>query len=980
MGLGGGAMPKSRTFLAFILVFLLAFSTLSSISYSQLDSKFTDVELDIESKSSHSSSDDASLVDYKLYFTELPDSNNDGQADPEFNCCDGYITTEKPDGEDEEEVELIAGDRTFTTPFLLSDMTVKGIGGGSIELYVFMYFRGPNNATAEVSFELAVNGVLVDSITTSMSDPCNGFTSTCGYSGRLLSFDSIPDGLVVASEKTLQIVATVPSTNGCDGGVFSGDCEVWVAFGDVDGQDQFSHIKVRANALGNSQLKVHHFGGGWNDAETLTWYPNDIPEAREMHFSVDIRNSFGRFDIDSVLVSMNPESSSTNSFEKEFDDNELTLDNDGLVGNFNWSYQKGISHGEYELNLIVTDIQGHTISFDHDDIIMAKYGLRFELDDGYTDNILIAPAQESSVEFTLTHIGGGNNALEVELELQRNMGADWTVEFDSDGYDLDYGGYFLHPTLTITPPTDDLSEAPDSILVVATATNDSGDTVHTSTIELTIEEIGVHAPPRLSVYSDVEHQIQIADSVVPETFDENIPRFAEDDTLTSFYVDIFNSGFDNDYFRMRIKEIPRGWIALFVDNTTGAEINVDLEDATYHTPELASHTYDTIRMDVRPSSNRDDPDKGLLILEVLSGGNGTKKSEISFTVQRTYGVHAEVVYDCDSLPYGVIDLSISTCTGSTFSQETMRVKVTNSMQTGSEVITWQIKNPSSLDKELTFDDGQVVNQGTYYDNWDFDFYDQNGSVTPYVQLSSGDSQEIKIVMSAGSGVKAGNHTLFLRILEDTQNAEPRYFDMPMTFVVEEDTPSIEITQKSAHSPIAPGESREVQMKIYNVGNSDVLVLMEVETSDGWSASVKGNPLIEVSSFSEVNFTVIVTSPESLRHGDIVNIILVGRPIDTEENFGDEFDASTDIKMQGEVIGMSRVMSELTNPRPTTIFIGLGGLVILTAWGARRRTTFEFEEEYEEEFEEETSEEEEESKIEDIPNPVVHEDTIELVDE
>ena len=47
-------------------------------------------------------------------------------------------------------------------------MDVKGIGGGSIELYIFMYFQGPNNATAEVAFDLIVNGITQESITTSI--------------------------------------------------------------------------------------------------------------------------------------------------------------------------------------------------------------------------------------------------------------------------------------------------------------------------------------------------------------------------------------------------------------------------------------------------------------------------------------------------------------------------------------------------------------------------------------------------------------------------------------------------------------------------------------------------------------------------------------------------------------------------------------------------------------------------------------------
>jgi len=41
------------------------------------------------------------------------------------------------------------------------------------------------------------------------------------------------------------------------------------------------------------------------------------------------------------------------------------LDNDGLVGNFTFSYDSGIQHGEYPLRLLITDVQGHVIEYLH---------------------------------------------------------------------------------------------------------------------------------------------------------------------------------------------------------------------------------------------------------------------------------------------------------------------------------------------------------------------------------------------------------------------------------------------------------------------------------------------------------------------------------------------------------------------------------------------------------------------------------------
>ena len=61
-----------------------------------------------------------------------------------------------------------------------------------------------------------------------------------------------------------------------------------------------------------------------------------------MQFSVDVRNAFGRSDIDSVRLLMSTPTGATTVFDKEFTSNELRLDNNGLVGNFTFTYDSGI--------------------------------------------------------------------------------------------------------------------------------------------------------------------------------------------------------------------------------------------------------------------------------------------------------------------------------------------------------------------------------------------------------------------------------------------------------------------------------------------------------------------------------------------------------------------------------------------------------------------------------------------------------------
>ncbi len=65
--------------------------------------------------------------------------------------------------------------------------------------------------------------------------------------------------------------------------------------------------------------------------EQLEWSPNHRPEFRTIQFSVDVRDAFGRDDIQSVGLVLSTPSGTNTVFDKEFEDDDLRLDNNGLL-------------------------------------------------------------------------------------------------------------------------------------------------------------------------------------------------------------------------------------------------------------------------------------------------------------------------------------------------------------------------------------------------------------------------------------------------------------------------------------------------------------------------------------------------------------------------------------------------------------------------------------------------------------------------
>ena len=132
--------------------------------------------------------------------------------------------------------------------------------------------------------------------------------------------------------------------------------------------------------------------------------------------------------------------------------------------------------------------------------------------------MLIALGQTSSVEFLVEHTGSSSSDLEVVFDLARTLPSSWSdyIWDKPQGYSLQGGGTSARPILQIdVPEGDHLSNTPDKLEVEARAFADiDGTTTEVAVVEivLNIEEVGVYAPPRVSIYEDEEHQIQISDS------------------------------------------------------------------------------------------------------------------------------------------------------------------------------------------------------------------------------------------------------------------------------------------------------------------------------------------------------------------------------------------------------------------------------------------------------------------------------------
>ncbi len=872
---------------------------------------------------------------YELYL-DAPNSETGGQ---------GSITTLEPTG-GQEEGSAIDG-LEFRSVEMISDLYINGSGSSNTaRLSVYIQFRGPDQSTADVTFSLKAGDTQITSESRQLDDSCspNPFGGGCSWTVIEVEFDIGSNGFMVPKGKQLKIRIDAQATcEGNTGGGFGqGDCAVDIAFGKMESSGGFSRLQVMTNALSGSSVRVHschqEYGCNWNDAQKFEWSPNHRPEFREMQFSVEVRDAFGRDDIEEVNLIMDTPNGANSVFDHNFDDDDFKLDNNGLVGNFTYTYEAGLADGEYPVRLEVEDVQGHSVIFEHPGLTLLEHDVYLTLPSNQPDVVLFAPGASVQVEFLIEHTGSSSSSIDVVFDLETYLPSSWSDPIwsaPSNTYTLNTGGSSLLPELQITVPEGDLDNAPDSLEIEARvyAQNDQGQTeeVAIRTISLDFEEVDVYAPPRLYVYEDDEHQKQIADSTRPEAYDQTLSHYVDADEIGDFFLDVFNTGFQTDSFKIRVLEQPDDWQYRFYDNDTGLEL---AEEGIYAiTPGIGSTQILTIRMEVYPPADRDGVDIGLFKLSVVSKEDSELRTDVSFTVHRTFGILVEVLSDSDGIgednPLGQV--------GPVRGDATVfyNLRITDSSNEGSGVTTWKIVNPRDVE--------QNGENNPKYTAWDYVISNGGNNNLVAVNLAPDEYSDMKLEITLRGQVEAGVHTIYTRIIEEGVDLEEaRYFDLPVKVLIQEEVVPgrIEITDKTERSRFTPDEEKVLEYRISNQNNIPLDVVIRLDQPDGWTGAIRATSsqlgsdflILNLPAYSSKDFRVTMLSPANLKDSEEVEFQFKVTPMDNETPYGEDYLQKFSFTYMTECSGASCLFRELINPEPQTIvfYVVLGALVLYAA--------------------------------------------------
>ena len=857
------------------------------------------------------------LEDYELYF-------DDGTS----------LTTIEPSGS-YEETSLLGSGVEFKTEELISDLTIEGKSSSEVRIFNYLKFQSSNNqSTAEITYRLKAGSDVIDTYTETLENPCGGFFgSNCAWVSYQINLDVSSSGYDIANGDQIKI--DIEATADCEGGGgFGSSCEVMLAYGGQVGNG-FSRMEFRANALDGSQVKVHEVGDGWSEVEVTEWSPTHRSDKREMQFTVDVRDAFGREDIDSVELILYTPNEATAVFEKEFGNNELKLDNDGLVGNFTFTYESGIQHGEYPLRLLITDVQGHVIEYLHPEgITFLEYDIYLDFPENQIPKLLVAPGQTSSIELSVLHTGSLTSDLRVEMELQQSLPPGWSdPNWDNPGgYMLSGGGSSARPLLTIQAP-EDLSSLSNTYQIVveayayATTGVDSGSQVRKVSLAINVEKVDQFGPPQIDVYEDSEQQKQIFASDRPELYNENLSHYIDYDKVGDFYMSINNVGFDDDSYRIRIQEIPVAWSLKFLVNGTGTELTEQGIDSL--TPVVGQGEKLVLKVEVYPPFERDAVDIGLIRLSVTSDSSSDEvlTTPVAWTVHRTFGIVGEVISDSDGGTLGQIG---PVSPGSTV---TYNVRITDSSDDAGTT-NWVIKNPAALQRNIDNDPG--------YATWMYDITDIEGNIALVAPLTGGQYYDIEVEITIRQQVEAGTHIVYLQVAEETDGEEdPRYFDLPLTIEVDEEVVpgNLVVEQKSQAKRIQAGQTEPFEYRIDNLNNVEVDVVISVKAPDGWDATLDDGEIISftLDSFSSREFTMEITAPEKLKSGEMVEFEMTVTPTNYQEctaNLCYIQKPTFEFKTENSGI-LNSIMSEIEDPEPTTLVLFFSVLA-LAGLGLYRR--------------------------------------------
>ena len=908
----------------------------------------------------------------------------------------GSITTIEPNG-GQEEGSAIDG-LEFRSNEMISDLYINGSGSSNTaRLSAYIQFRGTDGSTADVTFSLKSGDNQIASESQDLENPCssaNPLGGGCSWSVIEVEFDIGANGFMVEKGKQLKIrIDAQASCDGNTGGFGQSDCAVDIAFGKMESSGGYSRLQIMTNALSGSSVRVHScneaFGCNWNDAQKFEWSPNHRPSFREMQFSIEVRDAFGRDDIEEVNLIMDTPNGANAVFEKNFEDDDLKLDNNGLVGNFTYTYEAGVAAGDYPVRLEVEDVQGHSVIFEHPGITLLENDIYLSLPSNQPDVVLFAPNAVVQVEFLVEHTGSSSSSIDVVFDLETNLPSTWSDpqwSAPSSTYTLNGGGSSIIPELQLTVPDGNLDNAPDSLEVEARvyAVNSQGqdEEVAIRTITLDFEEVDVFAPPRLFVYEDDEHQKQIADSTRPEAYDETLSHYVDADEVGDFFLDVFNTGFQTDSFKIRVLEQPDDWQYRLYDNDTGLEL---VEEGIYSlTPDIGSTQILTIRMEVYPPADRDGVDIGLFKLSVTSKEDSELRTDVSFTVHRTFGILVEVISDSDGTGEGNPLGQVGPVTGD--ATVYFNLRITDSSDTGSGSTTWKIVNPRDVE--------QNAENNPKYTAWDYTISNGSNSNLVAVNLAPDEYLDMKLEITLRGQVEAGEHTVYTRIIEEgVEIDDARYFDLPVKVVIKEEViPNrMELTDKTEKSRFSPSEEKNLEYRISNQNNIPLDVVIRLDQPDGWEGAIRATSsqlgsdflIINLPAYSSKDFSVTMIAPEDLKDSEEVSFEFRVTPMNNETPFEDEYVQRFTFSYMTECTGAACLFQELVNPEPQTMVFY--ALILGLLFYARGRSGRGEKEGYEfVEYDVEDDEEKMLKEDDDLPPPVVAQedldDDLELLEE
>ena len=503
-------------------------------------------------------------IELKLYTLYLSSQNTSAGGD-------GYITTKVPESGGQDSSSALDSEVEFRSSDMLSSLIVYGRSqhgsSGSYYLPLDMFLRatGPSGSTVEWSITLKAGGSQVGTASWDTDACTQSFTNSCSFDHEEFEIDLEEDQSFIISKDERMEITVSAEMSGCDGGSFPGgsSCEAEVAWNEIDDENnRFSQLEVEANAISNSLVVLQREGAELAEGPELDWYPNDILSERAMQFTFDVKSAFGRYDIEATrLIMRDPNGIYRIDHIINEDDEDIEDTSQGIFGEYIWTYPSGLPAGEYSVELEITDIQGNAFLVEHDPVEMHQWGVSIN----HRLNKLteyIAPGETTAIPLQLVHKGDSTKSMEIELEVLTNLGSSWILEFDSPGgYTLDAGGDIPNPILTLTAP-DDLTGTPEGIEIraVAEAEVDSVlQVVDQDILQLDLEKIDVYQPPEVSIWNE-EHDVQIANSTRPDDFDQTVPRYVEYEEFTPFLLEIFNTGFDADTFRVDVLQRAKSMI------------------------------------------------------------------------------------------------------------------------------------------------------------------------------------------------------------------------------------------------------------------------------------------------------------------------------------------------------------------------------------------------------------------------------------